>query len=54
MQSSGLFVKFRCRKVLIIEATKAAKGLTNLCGDPFQEIQIEPGEQMCPDYKRFS
>lgn len=54
MQSSGLFIKSRCRKVLIIEATKAAKGITNLCGDPFQEIQIEPGEQICPNYKWFS
>lgn len=54
MQSSGLFIKSRCRKVLIIEATKAAKGITNLCGDPFQEIQTEPGEQICPNYKWFS
>ena len=42
MQFTGKLVKSVFRKALITETTKEAEALTNLCGNLFQETEIEP------------
>ena len=43
MQFTGKLVKSVFRKALITEAAKEAEAFTSLCGNLFQETEIEPG-----------
>lgn len=43
IQSSGSLVKSGLRKALRTEAAKKVETLTNLCENPFEEIEIKLG-----------